>query len=153
MGNKKIFKFNKQLSIGKKGELNFIKNYKSLGARLSRAREYDILVNDNEKLELKSDSYSESNTPNMFLEKVGVSTTKKAGGPFLSVIHNCKYFVYHYIQNNTFYWFRPEDLCDYINKNEKNLQKREIWNRGYNSVGFLVPRKDVENLLIRFDKF
>lgn len=153
MSNRKVFSFKKQLGLGNKGELSFIKKYKQLSPRKCKIHQFDILINDNERLEIKTDSYKESDTKNFFIEKIGVSTRSTLGGPWLSKLNNCKYFVYHYINNKSFYWFNPNDLCKFIDKNKNKLQIRRIWNRGYDSIGYLVPRNMVEHLLIRKDIF
>lgn len=149
----KVFSFPKQLKFGKTGEKLFCDYYHNEDAKLVECKEFDVYINGNERVELKTDSYSMDKTENMFIEKIGNTQTNKPGGPFLSVINDIKYFVYFYIQDKTFYWFRPRDLCDYIDKNIEKLKMHRIFNYGWSSIGYLVNRKDVEHLVIRKDIF
>lgn len=149
----KVFGFQKQLKQGEKGEQYFIKCYHNLSPRKSSAREVDIFINENEKVELKSDSYPESETENFFMELVGSTKTGKLGGPHLSVQNNVDFFVYHYTVDKTFYWFDPRALVKFIDENGHEFQKREIMNRGWSSLGLLIPREKISHLLIKKDKF
>ncbi len=149
----KVFGFQTQLKQGEKGEQYFIKCYHELNPRKSSAREVDIFINDNETVELKSDSYPESETENFFIELVGSTKTGKLGGAHLAHKNDINYFVYHYTTDKTFYWFRPVDLVKYIEENGHEFEKKEIMNRGWSSLGLLIPRHKIEHLLVKKDKF
>ena len=103
-------------------------------------------------MELKSDSYPESETENFFIELVGSTKTGKLGGAHLAHSNNVTYFVYHYTNDGTFYWFRPEDLVKYIDEYGNELQTREIRNVSWSSIGVLLPRSKVSHLVIRKDR-
>ncbi len=150
--NKKVFGFKEQMKVGDKGEKFFIKCYHKLNPRKSTTREVDIVINDNEKVEIKCDSYKMDKTPNMFLEKEGSNITGKLGGAHRAVQDNLDWFVYLYISDRTFYWFRPNDLKKFIDKN-KDLPERKVFNRGYHSTGVLIDRKLVKDIAVRIDKF
>lgn len=149
----KVFFFNKQLKSGEKGEQFFIECYHDLNPRKSTIREVDIFINDNEKLELKSDSYNEEDTPNMFIELIGNTVNNKLGGPHLSLQNGVDWFVYHYTQNKTFYWFRVKDLCEFIDKYQSEFKVREIKNVAWSSIGLLIPRSRLEKILFKKDNF
>lgn len=149
----KVFGFQSQLKKGEKGEQYFIKCYSELHPRKSSAREVDIFINDNQKVELKTDSYDPDETPNFFIELIGSTKTGKLGGPHLSVENNVDFFVYHYSVDSSFYWFKPSDLVKYIDDFGHEFQKREIMNRGWSSLGLLIPRERVKHLLVRKDSF
>lgn len=151
--NKKPFSFQKQLKFGKNGESLFCEYYHKENAKNVNCREFDCYINGNEKCEIKTDSYSMDKTENMFIEKIGNDQNNKPGGPFLSVLHDIKYFVYYYINDNTFFWFKPQDLVDYIDKNMHKLKEKKIFNYGYSSIGYLIKRDDISHLIIRKDKF
>ncbi len=153
MAQKKVFGFQKQLKQGEKGEQFFMECYHNLHPRKSSAREVDIFINENETVELKSDSYPESETENFFMELVGSTKTGKLGGPYLSVQNNVDFFVYHYTTDKTFYWFDPKALVKYIDENGHEFKKREIMNRGWSSLGLLIPREKIAHLLIKKDTF
>lgn len=149
----KTFSFQKQLKSGELGEQHFIKCYHKLNPRKSSAREVDIFINENDTVELKTDSYNPEKTPNFFIELIGSSKTGKLGGAHLAKINSITYFVYHYPMDGSFYWFRPKDLADFIDENFNKYQKREIRNYGWTSTGILLPREEVEHLLIKKDTF
>lgn len=149
----KTFSFGKQLKIGEIGEQSFIKYYHDLNPRKSSIREVDIFINDNEKVELKSDNYLEEDTPNMFIELVGNTVSGKLGGPHLSKQNDVNWFVYHYSKNKTFYWFKVDELCEFIDKNQNNFEVKEIKNVAWSSIGILIPREKVSHLVKRKDIF
>lgn len=149
----KTFSFKKQLKYGDDGEDFFIKCYHKLNPRKSSSREADIIINDKEKVELKSDRYTEEKTENFFIELIGNTNTGKLGGAHLSVKNDIDFFVYHYVNNRTFYWFRPSELVSFVNSNKDKLVKKEVRNIGWASLGVLVPRNMVKHLVIRKDKF
>ena len=153
MSNQKVFGFQKQLKQGEKGEQYFIECYHKLNPRKSTTKDVDIFINDNEKVELKTDSYPEEKTENFFIEIVGSTRTGKLGGAHLSHQNNVDYFVYHYSFDKTFYWFRPHDLVKFIDENGHEFEKKEIRNYGWSSIGLLVPREKVSHLLIKKDTF
>ena len=149
----KTFSFSKQLKQGEAGEQFFIKCYHDLNPRKSSAREVDIFINKNETVELKSDSYGENLTQNFFIELIGNTESGKLGGPHLSLKNGVNYFVYHYTPDKSFYWFRPSDLVDYIDKNGHEFKRKEIKNVGWSSIGLLIPRDKVAHILIKKDTF
>lgn len=149
----RIFGMQKQLRVGEKGERFFIKCYNDLNPVKSENREVDIFINNNESVELKSDQYSEEDTKNFFIELIGSSKTGKLGGAHLSLQNKIDYFVYHYANDLTFYWFRPKDLVQFIDENGYKYKKKEIRNISWHSTGILIPREDVLHLAVRIDKF
>jgi hypothetical protein len=149
----KTFYFSKQKKFGDKGELNFIKHYQDLNARAGDGFVIDILINDNDSVELKCDSYPMKKTENFFIERYGNIEKKKDGSVWRSSADKIKYFVYYYISDNAFFWFKVEKLKKYIDKNANLFQTREVRNPGYSSLGYLIPREKVKHLIEREDKF
>jgi len=149
----KIFSFKKQYDKGLKGEDYFCKCYHSLNPVKSSIREVDVFIDKNKKVEIKSDSYSEDDTPNIFIELIGNTKTGKLGGPFLSKSNSVDWFVYHYTKDKTFYWFDVNELCDFVDKNAHKYKQKEIRNVAWSSIGICIPREDLKNITKRFDKF
>jgi hypothetical protein len=150
---KKTFSFHKQLKKGGIGEKLFIECYHDLHPVKSPMKEVDIFINNNEKVELKSDFYSQEDTPNLFIELIGNTVNNKLGGPHLSLQNDIDWFVYLYINDRTFYWFNTKELCDFIDNNGHKYETKEIKNYGWSSLGLLVPREDIQNLVKRKDIF
>lgn len=151
--SKKVFGFQKQLAFGDKGEDFFVKCYKKRGAKKVAIREYDMIIDGDKSVELKSDSYPMSKTENFFFERYRNKETKKAGGPWQSNEHGCEYFVYCYIQDKTFFWFKTSDLCKFLNKIIKKYPAKQIRNKGWSCIGYCIPREIVRHLVIQEDKF
>ena len=147
----KLYSFKKQLEEGNKGEDLFLSCYKNLNPRKFSTNDYDIIINKNDKVEIKCDTWDEKDTPNFFIERYSNDKKKNDGGPFRA--KNSKYFIYLFIKNKTFYWFCPNKLCDFLSNRLKGYEKKYIRNNGYYTIGYLVPRIDLEHLLIRKDKF
>lgn len=149
----KTFYFSKQKKNGDKGENKFVEHYKSLNARIGDGKIIDLLINEDESVELKTDSYPMEDTKNFFIERYGNIEKAKDGSVWRSSKDKIKWFVYYYISDNTFFWFDVEKLKDFIDKNDTLFQTREVRNPGYSSIGFLVPRDKVKHLIEREDKF
>lgn len=149
----KVFSFQKQFKKGVKGEDFFVECYKDINARRGDGKIIDLLVNENDSVELKSDSYSMERTENFFIERYGNYQKLKDGSIWRSSLDKIRYFVYCYAPDKKFYWFNVEDFKKYMDDNLHKFEQREIKNPGYTSLGFLVPRETVKELIIREDKF
>lgn len=147
--SKQIFSFGKQLKAGKDGEKLFCEYYKKEKAVLSDCREFDAIINDDERVEIKTDF---SDYPNMFIERYGNIEKKSDGSVWKCVDKNIKWFVYFYWNRKTFYWFYPKDLVKYMKENTKKYKEKIIFNVAWKALGFAVPLKDIEHLIIRMDK-
>ena len=60
---------------------------------------------------------------NFFIELIGNTNTGKLGGAHLCLKNDIDFFVYHYISNGSFYWFRPKDLVEFIEKHKKEFKE------------------------------
>lgn len=149
----KIFSFNKEFSKGLKGEDIFIQCYKDKNARKSDTRDYDLLIKKDTKIELKTDYRSMESTPNIFIERWSDMDAKKPGGPYQSYEKGVFIFIYFFIIDMTFIWFKTLDLKNFIDKNKNTLYSRKIRNMNYNGFGYLVPRDKIQDIIIKEDKF
>ena len=136
----------KQLSIGSKAEELFLKYHPDV-TRLD-GRKGDFIGFTQKKIELKADSRSVRDTPNMFVERYSVLSSKKAGGPWQAAEHEVYYFVYLF-SCGTIYWFETAALIEHLERNESTYQSRAIRNRAWTTLGYLVPRASLEHLIIK----
>lgn len=149
------FSFKKQLRVGDEGEALFRQNYASLNPVKSEDKAIDFLINGNESVELKTDTYLMSDTPNMFIEQYSDDEKKTLGGLWRAYDDKVKYFVYFYMKDKTFFWFDTvkfyEGLMPLIKKNKYKTHR--ILNHGgkWRSLGHLIPRKDVLHLVEKTD--
>ena len=151
--SKKVFGFQKQLKIGDKGEKFFLKCYKNRGAKKVKIRDYDITIDDEQKVELKSDQYRMDETENFFFERYGNDNNMTNGGPWSALDNNVKYFVYCFVYDKTFFWFETNKLCEFLDNEIENHKPKRIRNNGWASIGFAIPREKVQHLVIQQDTF
>jgi hypothetical protein len=151
---KSNFKFNTQLKIGKSGEDLFKKHYGPIyGIRPdSESMEYDFILENGAKVELKTDTYAMSDTPNFFFERFSDINTKKLGGPWRAKKDEVDYFVYLYVKDKMFYWFNPILLCAELDKITKKMQTKHIRNIAWTTSGFAVPRELCLHVCLRQEK-
>jgi hypothetical protein len=165
MGNEKtgkIFNFADQLRIGDIGEADFVTVYKSLKpVKPERSRIVDFILKNGKTVELKTDSYDMERTPNMFMEHETVTSKRTIlGGPWRSLDHKIDFFVYYYIKNKTFFWFKPKPLCETIENyiKENDVKSIAIRNKNrddkgeFKSFGYKIPRACLEKILLREHK-
>jgi len=145
---KKIYDFKKQLSIGDEGEKLFLELYSHKGARKSDILKFDFYLHCGATVELKTDTYSIKRTKNFFIERWSDFRNKRPGGPFQS---EADFFVYLFIKQKVFYWFRRQELLDFLSTKRYGLVA--IKNKGYTTMGYKVSRRDVKHLCIGIDKF
>jgi hypothetical protein len=143
-----VFTFRAQLSIGEVGENLFIDLYSKRKAKKSEVLNYDILLDDKLKIELKTDTYP---IKNFFFERFGNTAKQTPGGPWQSI--DCDFFVYLFLKDKTFFWFKPTKLVKFLDKFIKTQTPRQINNRTYTSTGYIVPLTAVEHLCEHIDKF
>lgn len=146
MSQAKIFDFQKQLSIGKRGEELFLKRYPDLTP--TDGRKGDFIGYSKRIIELKTDSYDMNKTPNFFMERFRDVDTEKPGGPWQALENNAYYFCYLFENQGYIYWFEVKALVAYLESKEAKFQKRYIRNKGWAAMGYLVTRAEVEHICI-----
>ena len=142
METKPNFEFKKQLKIGSVGEDLFSKHYGPILGAVKAVDDlcYDFILLNGEKVELKTDTYALSDTPNFFFEKYSDIKTEKLGGPWRAKKDKINHFVYLYIKDRTFYWFDPAVLCYNLDKITKKMQTKHVRNIAWTTSGYAVPR-------------
>lgn len=142
----KEFDFEKQLKVGSKGEDIFQTIYPAVTK--TDGRKHDFMWGD-KTIELKTDTYSQDQTENFFMEYYGDKKNKKMGGPWRSLADNVDYFVYMYIKDKECYWFEPPALVAFLDKYIIGKGYKQIRNRAWTAIGYTVKRKDIEHLRIQ----
>lgn len=148
----KIFDFNSQIGLGANGERDFISTYRRFGASPSTDRKWDVVLANGKTVELKTDSYSMTDSPNYFMEQCTVSYGQKApGGPWRAREHQVSFFVYYFIANGAFCWFDPITLCTALDDYIKAYQPlpKEVINDGYYGIGYTIPREAVAPVMLK----
>lgn len=141
-----MFKFNTQLDVGAEGEKLFLSLYPWLNK--ADGIKYDF-ERDGKTVELKTDTYSMDKTPNFFMEKFSDKNRSTFGGPWRAAKDNVDFFVYMFLQEKKCFWFRSKDLTTFLDPYCANKRTVDVHNKTWVTCGYLVPRKDVEHLVIR----
>jgi hypothetical protein len=152
--NDNVFDFKKQLGVGAAGEKAFFDFYNKEKGDLVKTDgvKYDFEYTSGKTIELKTDTYAMDKTPNFFMERLGNTESKKNGGPWRALDDKVDYFVYLYIKDMVAFWFKTRRLVNLLNKHEMELKHREIKNRTWTTLGYIVPRSLCKPVLIREDK-
>lgn len=137
-----IHDFSKSLEWGQAGEIEFIKLWPELTRE--NGREYDFILPNGETVELKTDNYDMQRTENFFMERWSSWADKKPGGVWQS---KATYFVYYFIKNQTAFVFDTIKLRHYLDT--QKYGGIQIKNKGWTTVGFKVPRKELESFIIK----
>ncbi len=144
--SKEVFTFKKQIGVGNVGESLFLKTY--AGSIKSTDLKYDFTYNG-KTVELKTDTYPMEKTANYFMEQYGSIEDKKLGGPWRAAQDNVDFFVYLYLADKKFFWFETKALKEFLDKQILSMRGKSVWNKGYTTFGFAVPRDILEHLVIK----
>lgn len=140
-------KFERDLAKGQLAEHNFFMLYQHCITRTDGKRGDFEINKTGEKIELKTDSYNPAHTDNFFMERY--SYDKKNGGPWQSQEHNVQYYLYWFPIDGSLFIFNVNELVRKLSKIEKTLQKINIKNEGYVTVGYKVQRDLLKGLFLQ----
>lgn len=143
--NLQTFRFHPQNKVGKRGEALFTSFY---GPAHSKLKEYDFEF-QGQKIELKSDTYK---SENYFMEYFSDKDKKTLGGPFRAAQDNIYWFVYLFLQEETFYWFKTEELVLFMREFMKDANPIPVRNPKFISLGYKVPRDMLKRVCFKVDK-
>ena len=150
MADKKIGKgFLSDKRVGTLGENYFAKKYAKRISKIKKSLKFDFYVDGDKKVELKTDTYPLSETENFFFEKIANDKTYSLGGPWRAKQDRVDYFVYFFLSDEVFYWFKTNELCARIEKIIKDCRKISILNKNHRTVGFLVKRELLKDIYVK----
>ena len=149
-----VFDFDTQLKVGNEGERAFLKRYAHLQPEKSLDRRYDFVLKNGKTVELKTDTYEMSRTPNFFMEIFGSVDEQKLGGPWRALHDGVTFFVYYFAKDGVFFWFETESLCKALDTliASGNYSPRSIQNRGWAARGYTIPRALLMGILLKQEK-
>jgi len=136
--SRKVHNFKDSLAKGKKAEAEFLARFGE-GLEQTDGRRGDFKLKDGSILELKTDFYDPTKTPNFFMERY--SYDDKPGGCWQAKEHGAKYYAYTFaVQPDTVYVFEVETLLERLEEVIPKCRQFNVRNVGHTTVGFLVPR-------------
>jgi hypothetical protein len=153
---RKRFDFNQQLGTGDIGEKDFQKYYPELLAVKSKEDlKFDFTLKNGDKVELKTDTYGLDETPNYFMEYYSDSKNLKVGGPWRAYEDSIDLFIYYFVKDRTFFWFRTKELHNTLENylGLYNPKIKSVLNKGWITQGFAIPRESLDKILIKKDIF
>ena len=145
-----MFSFIHSRRNGRKGEADFLTYYPA--AQKSPDLAYDFIL-DGQKIELKTEFRTLEQTPNFFMERYGNLEKLSDGGPWRAVIDRVDHFIYYFIHDKTFFWFRPEPLRTFLDEFIKGEKPKYIDNKTYKTVGYTINREKVLTFCEKIDRF
>lgn len=150
---RKVFYFERQNRIGKLGESHFLSFYQFLPISRADGRKYDFTLDGQLTVELKTDTWLMSDSPNIFVELYSNAETETYGGIHRAKHDGVDFFVYYFINNGIFLWYDVEEMYSIVCENLDRWEMKTIVNPTYKSHGLLVLRCALESALVRWDKF
>lgn len=141
----KTYNFEAQNEVGKAGEERFAARYP--GLRRKGLKDCDFEAPDGSWVELKTDARPANQTGNFFFEVFSNVQRNTPGGPWQAYGKGADFFVYQF-SCGAEWWFRCEELVNFLEKTEDTWQVRQVGNERYQSAGLLVPLTAVEHLRI-----
>lgn len=148
----KSYSFCQQYKIGELGVEWFLERYKKYHRNdVENKKDVDLINDDGELLELKTDTYV--STPNFFMEVIGNEDKGTSGGVFKAKKEKAKYFGYLFIKQDKLYVMETEKAYERLVEvlRDNDYRRIRVNNRTYFTIGFCVPMYHFEDLFI--DKF
>lgn len=130
--------FGKSLARGQQGEELFHMKYPELTRTSGRKGDFTHPVTG--LIELKSDFYS--NPKNFFIEtQVGYEGEEapRPGGPYQALESNIPWFVYQFMMTKKEFWFKTEELCQWVTENGRLYKSSTVMNKKWAGFGLLIP--------------
>lgn len=156
--------FKSSLAKGQQGELLLLNKLPFLVKLDGRRSDFVVGVDcalygldftQGETLELKTDYYQMDKTNNFFIEIWSDIDRGAPGGPMQAFQHGSTYWLYMYALNSKAFLFKTEELCKYIEAQDKNRWPSALVpNKSWTTMGYKIPRQDLKHLYteITFEK-
>jgi hypothetical protein len=130
--------FGKSLAKGKAGEESFHLKHPTLIRTDGRKGDFAHVALG--LIELKTDYYA--NPRNFFMEMEVAyegEETARPGGPFQSQSHGVDWFVYQFAFTKVEYWFKTNELCEWLTLNKHLYKQSTVMNKKWAGFGLLIP--------------
>ncbi len=142
------------LDFGKKAEMDFSLGYHQPIVPSSNLKWDFVSVSEGKRIELKTDDYEHSKTPNFFLERYSDVHKETPGGPWRARKHGVHVFCYYFIRDGIYYEFKNvKEMCKVADKyvKDKKLGLVYIKNRAWITGGYKIPRELLEDVMTKHE--
>lgn len=140
--------FQKSLSMGEIGESLFYQAHEGKLEKLSGFKSDFTLIETGQGVELKTDYWAMSKTPNFFFERYSDKDKQSPGGPWQSREHGSDLFCYFYVKDLTFFKFETVPLVTALEDIIKTIPPTDVPNKTYITQGYRVPRMLLKDLYL-----
>jgi len=140
--------FKDDLKRGNVGENLLLDTYSFF--KFDGCNAHDVIdTRDGKTVEIKTDFYDMYKTENFFMEKWSNDIDFKLGGPYRTEEYKTDIYLYQFIKNKIIFWF--DDVSKLVNTIDEHVKKHNlrpisVKNRGYNTLGYKIPRTAVMDL-------
>lgn len=140
--------FDASLKIGQIGEALYYSANAGRLERLDGLKADFKCMSTGDLYEVKMDSYSMQETPNVFIEVLSDTARGKLGGPYQAQQNNCRYYVYMFVRDLTTLTFDTNALINRIADLAPSLKPLKIQNATWTTEGYLVPRELLKDIYV-----
>jgi hypothetical protein len=148
------YSFRKQFTFGRKYERHLDKVFAErfvieLATRSQERQGIDRIFTERSSgstytIQYKADKTA-ARTGNAFVETVSVDVQGKPGW---AVSCQADFIIYYVVDSGPAYILRPKDIRKRVSTWQRKYGQRKIPNRGYHTVGLLVPLREFEKLAV-----
>jgi len=144
-----VFDFRTQLAKGHAAEDELLRSYHRPALRFD-GREFDLIDNRANRIEVKTEFRSLSSTANFFIEFQGNVEKAKPGGPWSAMQNGANVFVIYFPTDGVY--FLTEDVPALVREvtawaRETKAELKIIRNKTWTGSGYAVPRVRLAGLL------
>jgi len=118
--------------------------------KLSGFKSDFTLIETGQGVELKTDYWAMSKTPNFFFERYSDKARQTPGGPWQSIENGSDLFCYFYVKDLTFFRFETVPLVEALEEIIKTISPTDIMNKTYITQGYRVPRALLKDISEEF---
>ena len=143
----RVWDFKDQLLVGDAGARLFQERWEAQTIPHADPKGPDFVDALARCIELKTDTYPMSKTPNFFMERWSDVGTRRPGGPWQAFGKGCNLFVYLFLADRV--WFVFDDLPALLARLDSltpGLPAKHIRNKGWVTEGYAVSRLALSDL-------
>lgn len=152
-GVEAMFNFEKQKEQGQAGERIFGEYSNNRWRRLDGYTADFEEVSTQNRMELKTDLYDMSKTPNFFMERWSNTAKQTDGGPWQALKNKCRYYTYFFVKNKTYFMFETKQLVAMLDSIVSSLKLIPVMNSTYITTGYKVNRTLLCSIMVESGKF